>query len=298
MSSFINKIASSVTNSTSSIIGRENLAKLSNSINRTFKKSKYRDFMKHGNVAQIISKSSHQSLQICTSRNDASRLILLGNGQIGMEYLNAHFLIEVDPKNSHLKFKNRNNYMAYDNEVPCVLAEVLNPKTKQEAIRARNEFRLHEIIGSDEYFALESVYYPGRYLSILADGSITSTRDKADEKAHFCLHVINVPQHNLRPNSGPFVYTPPVVSVNEAAAPVPSAATPVPTATSVVPGPSAPVSYPASSSSSSSSKEEEAAAYERQRREEEQRRSAQQPTSPPQDTPPNYGNLFPQLPPQ
>lgn len=164
MSSFINKLSSGLTNTAGSIVGRENMTKFSNSINRTFKKSKYRDFMKAGNVVQLISKNSHMSLQICASRNDPNRLILLGNGQIGIEYLNAHFVIEVDPRNSHLKFKNRNNYMAYDNEVPCVLAEVVNPKNSKEAIRARNEFRLHEIIGSDEWFALESVYYPGRYI--------------------------------------------------------------------------------------------------------------------------------------
>lgn len=164
MTSFINKLASSVTNTAGSIVGRENLTKLTNSINRTIKKSKYRDFMKAGNVVQLISKTSHQSLQICTSRNDPNRLILLGNGQIGIEHLNAHFLIEIDPRNSHLKFKNRNNYMAYDNDVPCILADVPNPKSPKEAIRARNEFRLHELIGSDEWFALESVYYPGRYV--------------------------------------------------------------------------------------------------------------------------------------
>lgn len=162
MASFINKLASSVTNSAGSLVGRDNMTKLTNSINRTIKKSKYRDFMKPGNVVQIISKTSHQSLQICTSRNDPNRLILLGNGQIGMDFLNAHFLIELDPRSGHFKFKNRLNYMAFDNDVPCVLADVPNPKNSKEAIRARNEFRLHEMIGSDEWFALESVYYPGR----------------------------------------------------------------------------------------------------------------------------------------
>lgn len=283
MSSFLNKIASNVTNTAGSLVGRENLTKLSNSINRTFKKSKYRDFMKPGNVVQMISKSSHQSLQICASRNDPGRLILLGNGQIGMEALNAHFLIEVDPRNSHLKFKNRNNYIAYDNDVPCILAEVVNPKSSKEALRARNEFRIHEIIGSDEWFALESVYFPGKYLSILPDGSITSTRDKSLESAHFCLHVINVPQHNMRSDSGVFVYTPPVVSVAEAA-PSP---TPPPPPPSIPPSTSNGVV--AGTATGTSSKEQEAAAYSQQQADT---------VSPPPvaDTPPNYTNLFPQLP--
>lgn len=293
MSSFINKLSSNITNTAGSIVGRENLTKFSNSINRTFKKSKYRDYMKQGNVVQLISKNSHMSLQICTSRNDPNRLILLGNGQIGLEYLNAHFVIECDPRNSHLKFKNRTNYVAYDNDVPCILAEVVNPKNSKEAIRARNEFRLHEIIGSDEWFALESVYYPGRYLSILPDGSITTTRDKSDESAHFCLHVINVVQQNMRPNSGIFVYSPPVVSVSEAAP-----ANPPPTSAATVAGPSYSNGEVAAAGGDAAannawSKEQEAAAYEQNNRQSNQQPSAPATTT---DTPPTYTNLFPQLP--
>lgn len=286
MSSFINKFASSVTNTTGSIIGRENLTNLTNSINRGFVfKSKYRDYIKPGNVVQLVSKNSHMALQICASRNDPNRLILLGNGPVGIEYLNAHFLIEMNASNSHLKFRNRNNFMAYDNDIPCILEEKLNPKNNKEAIRARNEFRLHEIIGSQEHFALESVYYPGRYLSVMPDGSITSTRNKAEPSAHFCLHIINVVPTNMRPNSTPFVYTPPVVSVSEAASANPAA--PVP-------------DVMASSSSNrnsqmppSSSKEEEAQYY-----------ATQTPAAPAAaagaastlETPPSYSNLFPKLP--
>ena len=42
---------------------------------------------------------------------------------------------------------------------------------------------------SDEYFALESVYFPGKYISILPDGSIAVSRNKADESTQFCLNV-------------------------------------------------------------------------------------------------------------
>lgn len=286
MSSFINKIASTVSNSASSIVGRDNMTKLTNSINRSIIRSKYREYMKHGNVVQLISKTSHQSLHICTSKNDVNRLILLGNGQIGIEYLNAHFVIEMDPKSSHIKFKNRNNYMAYDNEVPCVLAEVPNPKSPKEAIRTRNEFRLVELIGSEEWFALESVYYPGRYIAVLPDGSITSTRDRTDQQAQFCLHVIHVPQQNLHQGSVPFVYTPPLVSVSEAAGPA------VPPATQPAPFLSAP---PAPVAVRASSKEEEAAAYVGYRQEQSEAAAPPAPSAS-TDIPPNYSNLFPQLP--
>jgi hypothetical protein len=194
MSSFVNKIASTVTNKTSSIIGRENLTKLTNGLNRSlFLKSKYRDYMKNGNTIQLISKNSHMSLQICKSQNDQNRLVLFGNGQIGPEFTNSHWVIEIDPKNGHYKFRNGMNYLCFDQDVPCILTQPpIQPKKISEQIRARNEFRLHELLGSDEHFALESVYYPGRYLSILPDGSISVIRDKSQESSHFFIHVIHV----------------------------------------------------------------------------------------------------------
>ena len=109
MASFVNKIVSSVTNNTSTLIGRENMTKISNSLNRTFKQAKYRDFLKSGNVIQLISKTSHNSLQICASQNDPNRLILLGNGQIGEEFFNAHFTLIrgiVDESLNNFFFKN------------------------------------------------------------------------------------------------------------------------------------------------------------------------------------------------
>ncbi len=107
MSSFVNKIANSVTNTTSMFVGRETMNKLTNGLNRSiFIKSKYRDFMKNGNTIQLLSKNSHMSLQICISQNDQSRLILFGNGQIGPEFTASHWVIEIDPKNGHYKFRN------------------------------------------------------------------------------------------------------------------------------------------------------------------------------------------------
>ncbi len=200
MTSHINKLVNTITNKSALVIGRENLTKLSNSINKTFLKSKYRDFLKAGNTVQIISKVSRMSLQICSSQNDPNRLILNGAGQIGPEAFNSQFMIETDPKENHLKFRNHLHYIAFDQDVPCVLAEpTTKPKHKSEYIRTRNEFRMHEVIGSDEYFALESVYFPGKYISILADGSIAVSRNKADESTHFCLNVLTVNPNNNGP---------------------------------------------------------------------------------------------------
>lgn len=193
MASHLNKFVNTLTNKSAIIIGRENLANMSNSLNQIFSKSKYREFMKPGNVIQLVSRSSHRALQICSSLNDPNRLVLNGQGQIGAEFANAHFVIETEPKNKHLKFKNRLSYVAFDNDYPCILSEPTGkPKHKSEYIRARNEFRLHEVIGSDEYFSLESVYFPGKYLSVLPSGELTVSRNKADESTHFYIHVVNV----------------------------------------------------------------------------------------------------------
>jgi hypothetical protein len=261
----------SITNNTASIIGRENLTKLSNSINKTFLKSKYRDYLKPGNTVQLISKVSHMSLQICASVNDSSRLVLNGAGQIGQEAFNSHFFIETDPKHGHLKFRNQLNYVAFDQDYPCVLAEpTTKPKHKSEYIRARNEFRMHEVIGSDEYFALESVYFPGKYLSILPDGSITVSKNKADESTHFCLNVLSVHSAN-----GAIV--------------IPSSSS-----SSIVTSPSFSASANATSNSSNAKQEESNAA------------AAQASTSnnntPIENNndqvPPAYSSLYPKLPPQ
>lgn len=201
MSSFINKVASTVTNKTSNLVGRENLNKLTNGINKAFfVKSKYRDIMKHGNTIQLLSKNSHMSLQMSRSQNDPNRLVLFGNGQIGPQFTNTHWVIEVDPRNGHYKFRNGMNYLSFDQNVPCILTQPpIEPKDNKDRIRARNEFRLHELIGSDEHFALESVYYAGRYLSILPDGSVTVSQDKSLESTHFCVHIIHV--YNQAPNN-------------------------------------------------------------------------------------------------
>lgn len=200
MSSFFNKIASQITNTTGSLVGRDNVTRLTNSINQSFyTKSKYRDFLKQGNVVQLLSKTSHRALHICPSPNDPSRMILLGNGQIGNEFFAGHFTVELDGSKKHLKFRNGNNYVCFENQIPCVMRET---NTSHNTIKARNEFRLHEILGSDEHFALESVFYPGKYLAILADGSITAIKNRADESAHFCINVItvvpNLPNQNVR----------------------------------------------------------------------------------------------------
>jgi len=59
MASYLNKVANSVTNSASSIVGRGNLQKLSNSINKAFTKAKYRDFLRDGNTLQNFKEFSH-----------------------------------------------------------------------------------------------------------------------------------------------------------------------------------------------------------------------------------------------
>jgi len=139
------------------------------------------------------------ALQIMASQNDQSRLILYGNGQVGPNFSSSQFVLEVDKKTNNLKFRNYRNFIAFDNDdIPCVLAEIANPQNNSQKMRNRNQFRLHEILGSEEHFTLESVYSPGRYLAVTPDGSITVSKNKTDESTYFCIHVIHVLPENIK----------------------------------------------------------------------------------------------------
>jgi len=78
MASFFNKVSNSISNNASIVLGRENVNKLTNALNNVIYNAKYREFLKPGNIIQLISKNSHMSLQICSSQNDSNRLIVLG----------------------------------------------------------------------------------------------------------------------------------------------------------------------------------------------------------------------------
>lgn len=293
MASYLHKLANTVTNSTSGIIGRGNMTKLANSLNQIFTTTKYRDYMKAGNTIQLISKTSRLALQICASQNDPNRLILLGNGQIGPNYMNSQLVIECDKKTNHYKFKNYRNFIAFDQDVPCIIPEPVNPKHNWEKMRTRNEFRIHEVIGSDEYFCLESVYSPGRYLSVTPQGDITVSRNKTDESTQFCLHVIHILPDNYR--EGLMRES---TSLNAIQAPPTTPGAPPTTV------PIAPMTSSASTSSGfstqnpASSKDAEAALYNQNRSSYVPPPSAPAESSaPPQpEIPPTYTSLFPKLP--
>ena len=67
MAYFVNKLTDKVTNATGSLIWRETLTKISNSLHQSVNvAAKYRNFLKTGNVVQLISKqSSSQNVFIC-----------------------------------------------------------------------------------------------------------------------------------------------------------------------------------------------------------------------------------------
>lgn len=305
MSKFLNKLSNSITNNASIVIGRENLNKISNSINRAIWTSKYREDMKPGNIVQLISKNSHLAVQICASINDPNRLIVLGNGQIGPDHRNAHFNVIKVKSNSHFKFQNGPNFLSLDEPggIPCILSEPTHPKPKpHEFIRARNEFRLHEIIGSDEWFALESVYFPGRYLSIMPDGAITITKNKDDVSCHFGVHLITEHPSNVKPGSSTRQSLQPSASNSSMAGA--AAASAVGDRVSISSGQSSNSyqGYNSMQSEESRRKQEESERYAREQRELNQQPASSSystPSAPPtaNNEPPTYGNLFPTLPP-
>lgn len=221
MASFVNKLANSITNSTGSIIGRENLAKMSNSINQAFNKNKYRDLLRNGNVVQLLSRNSHKALEICSVPNYPTKLAVYGGGQIGPEFTNAHFVININPENKHIAFQNMNNYlgMSVNNFIPEIVNEseiIEKTKKKTKIIRmGRIEFRLHEIFGSDDFFALESVHATGFYLCVTEQGLVQVTKNKSDPIAHFQLHLI---QEYAKPIVAPVRPPPPTTAIAGAGA--------------------------------------------------------------------------------
>lgn len=165
-------------------------------------------------MLQLCPRSNHMTLNIASSEQEPDEFTIRGDGQIGDNYPNAHWTIEID-KRGHLSFRNGNNYLAFDDRIPKILTyfspettttpnhqHTKSKKHNKFIKRHKHKFRLHEILGSSEFFSLESVKYRGRYLACLPNGHISVTRDKVQEISHFYVHIIFVygmPQ-NVRPS--------------------------------------------------------------------------------------------------
>ena len=218
MSSYMNKIANTLTNKTSGLIGRDNMINFTNVLNRSVlgRTAKYRDIIKAADNSstpvQLVSRKSHLALQIAGDPH-TDDCVLNGVGQLGADFASAHFHIvrtnsssnsSSTSSSTHLRFRHSSsdNYLGFDEQMPCILslgegdetATATKPKKRNKmqkrAIEARTELRLHQILGSDEHFALESVFYPGRFLAVLADGSVSMCKDKSNDVTHFFLYEV------------------------------------------------------------------------------------------------------------
>ena len=145
--------------------------------------------LQDGSSVQLCSRSSHRSLQICGAKDNPSRLVFVANGPIGGDALqNTHFLIEKDA-DGYLSFKN--GYLNfYLNFCDNFSASGLSRQSKYAKIRDDTKFRLHEVLGSNEYFSLESMKYKGRFLACHPDGTVTTSRSNSEEVTHFFLNPI------------------------------------------------------------------------------------------------------------
>jgi len=164
---------------------------LKNKLNKTLFNSKCGNLFKEGNVVQICSKSSNKAIQICSSKENPKKLIFVANGSIinSVDYTpnpSTHFFIEKD-SDGLVSFKNKNLF--YLNFCDCYKRN--NSVYKQ--ILDDTKFVVHEVLGSDELFSLESVKYKGRFLASHPDGTTTTCRNNREEIAHFFLNIINVP---------------------------------------------------------------------------------------------------------
>lgn len=160
---------------------------LNNSLNRVLFKSKCGHLFKEGNLVQICSKISNKALQICQSKESQKKLIFAANGSTlnAFNYPNTHFLIEKD-SDGLVSFKNKNLfYLNFCDNFP-------KSSSIYKQIRDDTKFIVHEVLGSNELFSLESVKYKGRFLASHPDGYVTTCRNNREQITHFYLNVINV----------------------------------------------------------------------------------------------------------
>jgi protein involved in sex pheromone biosynthesis len=161
---------------------------LKNNLNKAIFKSKCRDILKDGNLVQLCSRSSHRSLQICSCKENKKKLIFMANGPVGDGFPKTHFLIEKDT-DGYLSFKSKTDQF-YLNFCDNFSSNIFR-NSKYEKILDDTKFRLHEVLGSNEYFALESIKYKGRFLACHPNGVVTTSRNSREENTHFFLNRIH-----------------------------------------------------------------------------------------------------------
>lgn len=145
------------------------------------------DYVKNGNVIQVISRMTGRSVQILQSPD--GRLVLDGLGGDGHQYINAHFTVIQDYDN-HILLHNNFNYLAIKDGI----AQVYSAGPAGVATTACR-FKIREVMLQNQFVVIESVAERGRYLAVLPTGQMKSSlaTSPSDNDTHFAIRLIYSP---------------------------------------------------------------------------------------------------------
>lgn len=147
------------------------------------------EYMKSGNVIQLVSRISGQTLQILQAPD--GRLVLDSMGGDGHQFHNAHFTI-VQDKDGYIMFHNNFNYLAIKDGV-VQLYSAGPHSLPTPACR----FKVREVLMQNQFVTVENLSERGRYIAVLPNGQIKSAiaTSGADQDTHFAIRLIYSP-HN------------------------------------------------------------------------------------------------------
>lgn len=114
-------------------------------------------------MIQFLSRSSGRTLQIVVAKN-SNELICDAIGGTGSYFPNAHWLV-VCGQHGRYYFHNNYNYLGIKNGRIVII-----PSSHSEKAPVEAEFRVQDVLGSAQALYIESVQYPGLFLSFDEDG--------------------------------------------------------------------------------------------------------------------------------
>jgi len=198
-SSFLSKIESTATNLIGTVIGPDAAATATHKLNHAVTHGKTaRELLYNGALVQFQSKNSARLLQVVMSSN--GNLVFDGDGSLSS--FNTFFMVEEGEK-GRLRFHNNCNYLAFDGKRPYILTLPPGPKNNVQI-----EFRVHDVIGSTEYIALESCSNKNSFISVALNGhlKLSHTKEKSPETL---FSVISVPIGSFPPQASASAAAPP-----------------------------------------------------------------------------------------
>ncbi|CAF3356248.1 unnamed protein product [Rotaria sp. Silwood1] len=180
----LGKTESFATNLLGNIVGEDTIASATHTINSVITGGHCaRDLLQNGAIVQLLSKSSGHLLQIVMSSYD----ILAFDGNGTMNSFNTYFNVEKTEK-GRLRFHNNYNYFAFQGKQACIKSFPSGAKSDPSL-----EFRVHDILGTNELVAFESCTCKNHFISISTDGHLktTNTKEKNIDAQFSVIPVVN-----------------------------------------------------------------------------------------------------------